>query len=47
MSNQIIEQYITKKVEHEKKFQLLCAKYGMATIQLVAEDGFSNAFFKR
>lgn len=47
MSNQIIEQYINKKYEHDKKFQLLCAKYGIATIQLVAEDGFSNAFFHR
>ena len=47
MSNRIIEQYMTKKREHDKKFQFLCAKYGIATIQLVAEDGFSNAFFHR
>ena len=47
MSNQIIQQYIDKKRAHEKQFQLLCAKYGIATIQLVAEDGFSNAFFHR
>ncbi|MFF5995421.1 DUF58 domain-containing protein [Lysinibacillus sp. KU-BSD001] len=47
VSNQIIQQYINKKAEHEKKFQLLCAKYGVATIQLVAEEGFSSAFFHR
>ena len=47
MSNQLIEQYSNKKSQHDKKFQLLCAKYGIATIQLVAEDGFSHAFFHR
>ncbi len=49
MSNQIIEQYITKKrVKHEKKFQLLCAKYWYGNNSTCCRRWhFSNAFFHR
>lgn len=47
MSSHILEKYMEKRYTHEKAFELLCAKYGIATMQLTVEEGFQDAFFHK
>ncbi|WP_332645594.1 DUF58 domain-containing protein [Lysinibacillus sp. 54212] len=47
MTSRVIEQYMEKKQAHEKAFESLCSKYGIATMQLVVDEGFQHAFFNK
>jgi hypothetical protein len=45
MSNKVLEQYQKERDEHEKAFYAICNRFGIKTIQLVAEDGIQRAIF--
>jgi len=45
MSNKVLEQYQKERDEHEKAFYAICNRFGIKTIQLVAEDGIQLAIF--
>lgn len=47
MTPATLEKYMEKRRAHEKAFELLCAKYNIATIQLTVEEGFQEAFFHK
>lgn len=47
MTSRVIEQYTEKRRAHEKAFESLCSKYGIATMQLIVDEGFQHAFFHK
>ena len=47
MSSSVLANYMQARATHEEQLRLLCAKYGVAHLQVVAEEGLQQAFFHR
>lgn len=47
MSTGVLEKYEQVKSAHEERLRQLCAKYGVAHLQVVAEDGIQQVLFHR
>lgn len=45
ISNKVLEEYKREREEHEKAFRAICQRFGIKTLQLVAEDGIQQAIF--
>ncbi|MED3661435.1 DUF58 domain-containing protein [Ureibacillus terrenus] len=45
MSNKVLEDYQKGREQHEKAFHAICSRFGIKTIQLVADDGIERAVF--
>lgn len=47
MSSGVMTKYEQVKREHEEQLSKLCARYGVAHLQVVAEEGLQHALFQR
>ena len=47
VSSSTLHNYFESKAQHEKQLDLLCAKYGVAKLQVLVEEGFQQSFFHR
>ena len=47
MTGSVLSKYEEVRLAHEEKLRLLCAKYGVAHLQVVAEEGLQHTFFHR
>lgn len=47
MSGGVLTKYAQARATHEEQLRLLCAKYGVAHLQVVAEEGLEQVLFHR
>ena len=47
VSSSTLQDYFESKAQHEKQLDLLCAKYSVAKLQVLVEEGFQQSFFQR
>lgn len=47
MTGSVLTKYEQVKAHHEQRLAYLCAKYGVAHIQVIAEEGLQQALFHR
>ena len=47
MGQAVLEKYKKARDTHQSRFEQLCAKYGVVTIQILVEEGLQQSFFHR